>query len=139
MKLHGFLFSFVSFVAIVLAGPHFLQASGSVDSIGVLHISFEEVGIGNKDVTYLLSATGTIKYQCHILARPITISLPVSVSTPFVRNENGHITGTITGPAPPKPIPPITCLDGIAGAVYTGITLRDTTNSVTKIIPDVTV
>ena len=90
--------------------PHFLSASGSVDSAGNLVCSFKEAGLGTTVSTenVTCSADATAVYQCwnnggkHPQAgNKETVSGPVSGGGAFpVRN--GQTTGSITV-APPGP------------------------------------
>jgi len=50
--------------AAIAAAAKFHRTSSSVTSSGALVVSFDQRGLGNEDVNYVLSATGTATYAC---------------------------------------------------------------------------
>jgi hypothetical protein len=120
--------------------PHFVRASGTLNSDGTLTVNFKEAGLGtNQNIDYLLTADATVTYVCvnNGGANPsaqnkTTISGPVSATGTFSSGKNGQVTASLTL-SPPSP-GSFTCPPGqklkIAQVTYTNVTLRDTTNSV---------
>jgi hypothetical protein len=123
------------------SGAHFQKNSvvASVDNTsGNLTVSFTEAGLGNLDVNYTLSATGTAVYACingggnHPKAtNKETVSEDVSggvTATPL----NGKVTASITLIAPSAGA--FSCPSGqslvLASVSYTNVVLTDTSNNV---------
>jgi hypothetical protein len=125
--------------------PHFINASGTVNSDGTLTVSFKEAGLGtNQNINYTLSAQGTATWVCvnkgganPSAQNKTTVNGPVSSSGTFNSGKNGNITASLTVSPPPSNI---TCPNGqkleLASATYTGVTLTDTTNNITVSLGD---
>jgi len=123
------------------SGAHFQKNSvvASVSSsTGALTVSFTEAGLGNLDVNYTLTATGTAVYACvngggnHPKAsNKETVSSELSGGATFTP-QNGKVTGAITLDAPSAGA--FSCPSGqslvLASVSYTSVVLTDTSNSV---------
>src|SRR5271169_3033138 len=92
MKSCKFLLTLASIIKIVWAGPHFLHVSSFVDSVGSLHVLFEEAGLGNQNVDYSLSLIGFITFFC---ADSSGHNLEFGATPPeqltAVGDQNGHV------------------------------------------------
>src|SRR5216683_373257 len=124
------------------AGPHFDGSEElAISATGDLTATWREVGLGNADVTYVLTAKADLTCQCvgksdncPAAANKATFSSTLSIPTTLAP-ENGHIDGSLTLTAPSCPTgsgAQPTCGKGqhfVTSAVnYTGISLTDTTN-----------
>jgi hypothetical protein len=110
---------------------HFYSATSSVTNTGALSVAFDERGLGNLDVDYLLTADATASYACinggsnhPQAANKETVNGPVSGGGTFpVRN--GQTTGSITV-APPS-AGDFSCPNGqrlvLASVCYANVTL----------------
>jgi hypothetical protein len=123
------------------SGAHFQKNSvvASVDSnTGALTVSFTEAGLGNLDVNYTLSATGSAVYAClngggkhPQAANKETVSSNLSggiTASPL----NGKVIASITLSAPGPG--DFSCPSGqslvLASVSYTNVVLTDTSNDV---------
>jgi hypothetical protein len=125
--------------------PHFISASGALNTNGSLTVKFKEAGLGtNQNIDYTLSAQGTATYVCvnNGGANPsaqnkTTVNGPVSASGTFASGKNGNVTAQLTVSPPPSDI---SCPKGqtlqLASASYTDVTLTDTTNGITISLGD---
>lgn len=142
MMLAGFVLAASPALAV---SPHFVSASGTVNSDGSLSVNFKEAGLGtNQNINYTLTAQGTAMWVCvnNGGANPsaqnkTTVNGPVSASGTFNSGKNGNVTASLTVQPPPSNI---SCPKGqkleLASASYTGVTLTDTTNGITVSLGD---
>ena len=132
-------------VATAIAAPHFHSAGSSVASNGALSVSFDERGLGNEDVDYLVTGTSTATWGCFnrggknpAATNKRTSSSPFSEAESFTP-RNGRAIGTITTDPPAVPSD-FSCPGGqvlrLMSISYTGITLQDTTNGISTSVPD---
>jgi hypothetical protein len=126
------------------AGPHFDGSEElTISGTGALTATFREVGLGNVDVTYTLSANAEITCQCvgksgncPSAANKATFSAAVAGSV-TLHAENGHVDGSITVQPPSCPTgsgAQPTCGKGqhfvTSGVSYSNISLADSSNQV---------
>ena len=124
--------------------PHFVRASAAVNNDGTLTVSFKEAGLGtNQLITYVASADATATWVCvnngggnPSAQNKTTVSGPVSETGQFSSGKNGQVTASLTIDPPPSDI---SCPPGqnlrLAQATYTNVTITDTTNGVSELIP----
>lgn len=129
----------ISTVAFAVS-PHFVNASGTLNSNGSLTASFKEAGLGtNQNINYTLAADATATYVCvnkggsnPSAQNKTTVAGPVSSSGTFNSGKNGNVTASLTVSPPPSDI---SCPNGqrleLAQVSYTNVTLTDTTNNIT--------
>ncbi len=148
----GIVVLLTTFVIVILAAvpalaasPHFVSASGSINSAGQLVVSWKEAGLGDDvAVDYTLTAFATADYGCingggkhPDAANKFTVSGPVSASDTFFSGKNGEISASLT--VDPPSAGSFTCPSGqrlvLADVSYTGVVLTDTSNGVTADIP----
>lgn len=138
----------VLFVALEIgasaAAPKFFSATSSVNSSGALVVSFDERGLGNDNVDYLLTANATATYACinrggknPAAANKRSFEGQVSEGTSF-EPKNGRVVADMeAGPLAPGDF---SCPSGqrlvLAGVSYTNIVLTDDTNDVSTDVPD---
>ena len=125
--------------------PHFIRATGHLNSDGSLTVSFKEAGLGkNQNIDYVLSADATATYVCvnrggknPSAANKSTVAGPVSATGTFNSGKNGQVTASLTVSPPPSDIscPPGQKLE-LASVSYTNVTLTDTTNNVSISVGD---
>jgi hypothetical protein len=133
-------------VPVALAdSPHFVRASGSLNTNGSLTVSFKEAGLGtNQLINYALTADATATYVCvnrgganPSAQNKTTVSGPVSATGSFSSGKNGQVTAALTVSPPPSDI---SCPNGqsleLASVSYTNVTLTDTTNNVSISLGD---
>jgi hypothetical protein len=142
----------LALAALLMAAPaafaqnaHFISTSASINSDGSLTASFKEAGLGaNVNVSYALTGQGTATWVCvnkggsnPSASNKTTVNGPVSATGTFSSGKNGNITASLTVQPPPSNI---TCPGGqklqLASASYTGMTIADTTNSVSVSLGD---
>ena len=127
-----------------LAAPHFASASGEVNSAGTLVVTFDERGLGNENIDYLLTADATALYACingggknPSAANKQAFEGQVSGGASF-EPKNGRVQGDIT--VGPLAAPTFTCPSGqtrvLAHVSYSNIVLTDTTNNKSVTVPD---
>lgn len=128
-----------------LAGaPKFFSVSSGVTNSGALAVSFDERGLGNDNVDYLLSADATAEYACvngggkhPQAANKETVNAEVSAEGSF-EVKNGRVQASLS--AGPPSAGDFSCPGGqrlvFASVSYTNIWLTDTTNGVSTPIPD---
>jgi hypothetical protein len=102
--------------------PHFISASGALNTNGSLTVNFKEAGLGtNQNIKYTLSAQNKT-----------TVAGPVSASGTVNSGKNGNVTSSLTVSPPPSDI---SCPKGqtlqLAEVSYTNLVLKDTTNNIT--------
>jgi hypothetical protein len=150
MRFRYLLALLVALATISVAAPayadtgHFHSATSSVNSTGALVVSFDERGLGEADVSYLLTAHATAVYACinngdnHPQAsNKETINAEVSVGGTFTP-INGRVIATLQ--AGPPGAGGFACPPGqvlvLVSVAYTGGLLRDLTNGVSVAVPD---
>ena len=92
--------------------PHFINASGTLNSNGTLTVKFKEVGLGtNQLITYVVSADATATYVCvnkgganPSAQNKTTVAGPVSATGEFSSGKNGNVTASLTVSPPPSDI-----------------------------------
>jgi hypothetical protein len=123
----------------------FHSASGSINNSGALVASFDERGLGNENIDYLLTADSTATYACinrggknPEAANKQTVSGDVSGGGSF-EVKNGRVIASIS--AGPISAGSFSCPGGqrlvLADVSYTNIVLTDTTNNVDIELDDV--
>jgi hypothetical protein len=125
--------------------PHFIRASGNLNSDGSLTVSFKEAGLGtNQLINYALTADATATYVCvnrgganPSAQNKTTVAGPVIATGSFSSGKNGQVTASLTVSPPPSDIscPPGQSLQ-LAQVSYTNVVLTDTTNNVSITLPD---
>jgi hypothetical protein len=124
--------------------PKFHSATSSVSNAGALVVNFDERGLGNENIDYTLTASGTAVYACingggnHPQAtNKETINAEVSASGSF-EPKNGRVVASLS--AGPPSAGGFSCPPGqrlvLASVAYTNIVLTDTTNNVSTSVPD---
>jgi len=122
----------------VLAAPHFHSGSVSINNSGALVASFDERGLGNENVDYLLTANSTATYACinrggnhPEAANKEVIAGDVSGGGSF-EVKNGRVVASLS--AGPISAGSFSCPGGqrlvLAAVSYSNIVLTDTTNGV---------
>jgi hypothetical protein len=126
------------------AAPHFASATSSVNDDGALVVSFDERGLGNGDVDYILTADYTATFACinrggknPSASNKRTVSGDVATGDTFAA-KNGRVRETLT--TDPPSAGDFTCPGGqrlvLADVSYTNIVLTDDTNDVSTNPPD---
>lgn len=126
------------------AAPKFHSATGTVTGSGALTVSFDERGLGNENVDYVLTADATAVFACingggnhPQAANKETINSEVSANGTF-QVKNGRVRASLT--AGPPSAGSFSCPNGqrlvLASVTYTNIVLTDTTNGVSTSVPD---
>jgi len=125
--------------ALATSGAHFFSSSRSVADDGALVVSWDEAGVGQQQVNYLLTANATATYACingggnHPKAsNKEDVSGPLASPETGFQPDNGRVQGTLSvGPLPSE----LDCPPGqtfvLACVSYSDILLTDTTNNVT--------
>lgn len=123
----------------------FHSATSSVNNSGALVVSFDERGVGNGNIDYVLTADATSLWACingggknPSAANKQSFSDEVSAGGSF-ESKNGRVTASLTaGPLGPGTF---SCPNGqrlvLAAVTYTNIVLTDTTNGTSTAVPDV--
>jgi hypothetical protein len=131
--------------AALAVSPHFINASGTLNSDGSLTVKFKEAGLGtNQLINYELTADATATYVCvnNGGANPsaqnkTTVSGPVIATGTFNSGKNGNVTASLTVNPPPSDI---SCPRGqslqLASVSYSNVTLTDTTNNISISVGD---
>lgn len=142
-----FIASFILAAPSALAdSPHFVRASGSLNSDGSLTVSFKEAGLGtNQLIDYALTADATVVYVCvnrgganPSAQNKTTVSGPVIATGTFSSGKNGQVTASLTVQPPSAgsfSCPPGQSLE-VASVSYTNVTISDTTNGVSESLGD---
>lgn len=134
----------ITAAATLAAAPKFFAVSSSVNNAGALLVNFDERGLGNDNVDYLLTADATAVYACingggkhPQAANKETVNAEVSADGSF-EVKNGRVTASLT--AGPPSAGDFSCPGGqrlvFASVTYSNIVLTDTTNDVSTSIPD---
>lgn len=134
----------VTAAATMAGAPKFFSVSSGVNNAGALVVSFDERGLGNDNVDYLLSADATAEYACvngggkhPQAANKETVNAEVSAEGSF-EVKNGRVQASLS--AGPPGAGSFSCPGGqrlvFASVSYANIWLTDTTNGVSTPIPD---
>ena len=124
---------------------NFHSTTGSVNNAGAVVVSFDERGLGNGNIDYLLTADAEAVFACingggkhPQAANKETINAEVSGNASF-ESKNGRVTASIS--AGPPSAGSFSCPGGqrlvFASVVYTNIVLTDLTNNSSVGVPDV--
>lgn len=124
----------------------FFSTSGTVNNNGSLTVSFDERGLGNGNIDYVLTADVDATFACingggknPSAANKRTISSEVSASGSF-ESKNGRVVASLTTAAPTAG--DFSCPPGqrlvLASVSYSNIVLTDTTNGSSTTVEDVT-
>ena len=123
---------------------HFHSATSTVSNTGALVVSFDERGLGEADVDYLLTADAVAEYACinggsnhPQAANKETINAEVSAGATFTP-RNGRVVASLS--AGPPSAGDFACPTGqalvLASVSYTNGVLADLTNGVSVAVPD---
>ena len=134
----------ITAAATMAGAPKFFSVSSGVNNAGALVVSFDERGLGNDNVDYLLTADATGEYACvngggkhPQAANKETVNAEVSAEGSF-EVKNGRVQASLS--AGPPSAGSFSCPGGqrlvFASVSYTNIWLTDTTNGVSTSIPD---
>jgi hypothetical protein len=141
----------IAFVAaIVMANPasavaaKFHSVDSSVNNAGALVVDFDERGLGNGNIDYVLAADAVATYACingggkhPQAANKETINGDVSAAGSF-ESKNGRVQASLS--AGPISAGDFSCPNGqrlvLAAVSYANIVLTDTTNGTSVDIPD---
>ena len=135
----------LAFAGTALAAPHFQSASSSVNNSGALVVNFDERGLGNGNIDYVLTADASAVYACingggnhPQAANKETVQGQVTAGGSF-EPKNGRIVASLaTGPLSAGDF---SCPGGqrlvLASVSYTNIVLTDTSNNVSTSVADV--
>jgi len=126
------------------SGAHFFSATSSVNDAGALVVSWDEAGLGNGNINYVMTADATATFACinsggnhPKAANKETLMDQVSSGGSF-KTENGRVRGSLT--AGPLSSGGFTCPSGqtlvLACVSYENILLKDTNNNVSTEVPD---
>ncbi|HWL65577.1 MAG TPA: hypothetical protein VNP73_06340 [Actinomycetota bacterium] len=124
--------------------PKFHRADSSVADDAALVVTFDERGLGNEDIDYVLSADGEATYACFnrggknpSATNKRTVSQEVSQEATF-EPRNGRVQASIEA-GPPSP-GDFRCPSGqrmeLIDVSYTNVVLTDTTNDVSTSVED---
>jgi hypothetical protein len=127
------------------SGAHFFSATGSVNNAGALVASWDEAGVGQQQVDYVLTADSTANYACingggnHPKAtNKETVSGPLTSPQTGFLPQNGRVRGSIA--VGPISAGSFSCPSGqtlvLASVSYTNIVLTDVTNGVSTSVAD---
>jgi hypothetical protein len=126
------------------AAPKFFSASSSVNNSGALVVSFDERGLGNDNVNYLLTANASFTYVCINggAKNPSAANKQTSAGTVAgggsFQPRNGRVSASLT--AGPPSAGSFSCPSGqrlvLASVSYTNVVLTDTTNGVSTSVPN---
>ena len=127
------------------SSPHFVGAVTATLVGNDVQVCWKEAGLGdNQNISYEASAFVTATFHCvngggncPNAANKVTISGPVTATGTFASGKNGQITACLTLEAPDPPDPgDFSCPGGqtltLSEISFSNITIKDTTNSVTK-------
>ena len=122
--------------------PRFLQTPSAQLGSPKVIVSWAEVGLGSFDtIHYVATATAGARYQCvnrgsncPVASNKEDVMANVSVGGTFSVDKNGRISSILIIPAPPATLVcPGNQVVGVVSAVFTNITLTDTTNGVSSL------
>ncbi|USK70719.1 hypothetical protein [Peribacillus asahii] len=126
----------------------FHSATASINSVGDLCVAFDERGLGNEDIDYVLTANGVAFFECRnrgghnpAASNKESVSGFVSGGGTF-SSRNGRVRETIcTDGEFPSPSSDINCGQGqrlvLVRVEYSNILLEDTTNNISIRLPGV--
>jgi hypothetical protein len=133
--------------AFATSGAHFFHkaSTSSVSDSGALVVNWDEAGVGQEQVNYILSADASATYACinnggnhPQAANKETFNGPLSSPETGFLPENGRVQGSLS--VGPLSSDGFSCPNGqtlmLACVSYTNITLNDTTNNVTETFRD---
>lgn len=139
--------AFTAGTASATSGAHFFHkaSTSSVNDSGALVVSWDEAGVGQEQVNYILSADASATYACingggnhPKAANKETFNGPLSSPETGFLPENGRVKGTLS--VGPLSSGSFSCPTGqdlrLACVSYTNITLTDTTNNVVETFAD---
>lgn len=116
----------------------FFSADASVGTNGALTVAWDERGLGNDNITYSLTGSGSGVYACingggnHPQASNKVGPSPIDVSSGPLKVKNGRIVSSLTV-APPSS-GTLSCPSGqdptLVCVSYSGLVLTDTTNQI---------
>ena len=135
----GVLLFAVAGQALATSGAHFFSATGAINDNGSLTVSWDEAGLGQQTVNYLLTGMATAEYACinngtnhPKAANKESVMSTVTAST-SATPENGRVKDSLTVPAPGPGM--FSCPPGqtlvLASVTYSMLMLTDLTNMVT--------
>ena len=120
----------------------FFSATASVGSTGILTVTWDERGLGNGDITYNLTGSGSGVWACingggnHPQASNKVGPSPIDVTSAPLRPKNGRIVSSLSV-APPD-AGTLSCPGGqdpvLVCVSYSNLLLTDTTNNI-DIVP----
>ena len=123
-------------------GAKFLRAPSAQLGSPKVIVSWTEVGLGSTDtVHYVATATAGARYQCvnrggncPAASNKEDVLANVSAGGTFSVDKNGRISNILVIPAPAGTLVcPGKQVVGVVSAVFTNITLTDTTNGVSSL------
>jgi hypothetical protein len=126
-------------------GANFHSTSSSVADNGSLVVSFDERGLGNDNIDYVLTADATAEYACinggenhPQAANKETVNAEVSASGSF-EPKNGRVVASLSAGPPSAGL--FSCPSGqhlvLASVSYTNVVLTDVSNGVVANVSDV--
>ena len=125
-----------------MAATQFLRAPSARLGSPKVIVEWTEIGLGRtENVDYIASATAAARYQCinrgnncPAASNKQDVLANISVGGTFKSDKNGRISGELTIPAPPATLVcPGNQVVGVVSAVFTNLTLTDTTNKITSL------
>ena len=125
----------------IIGIPKFLRAPSAQLGSPKVIVSWTEIGLGSTDtVSYVATATAGARYQCinrggncPAASNKEDVLANLSVGGTFSVDKNGRISSILVIPAPPGTLVcPGNQVVGVVSAVFTNITLTDTTNGVSS-------
>jgi hypothetical protein len=135
--------TFGAVAASATSGAHFFHkaSKSTVNDSGALAVSWDEAGVGQQQVNYILTADASATYACingggnhPKAANKETFSGPLSSPETGFLPENGRVKGTLS--VGPLSAGSFSCPSGqtlvLACVAYTNIVLTDTTNNITE-------
>lgn len=139
--------AFAAGTATATSGAHFFHkaSNSTVNGSGALVVSWDEAGVGQDQVNYILTADASATYACingggnhPKAANKETFNGPLSSPETGFLPENGRVKGTLS--VGPLSSGSFACPSGqtlvLACVSYTNISLTDTTNSVVETFPN---
>jgi hypothetical protein len=129
------------------SGAHFFSTTRSVNDAGALVVSWDEAGVGQQQVNYVLTADSTANYAClngggnhPKAANKETVSGPLTSPQTGFLPQNGRVRGSLS--VGPISAGSFSCPSGqtlvLASVSYTNIVLTDVTNNVSTSVNDIT-
>ena len=137
--------TFWAVAASATSGAHFFSATGSVNNSGALVVSWDEAGVGQQQINYVLTADSTATYAClngggnhPKAANKATFAGPLTSPSVGFLPQNGRVVGSIS--VGPLSAGSFSCPSGqtlvLASVSYTNILLTDTTNHISTSVAD---